>query len=100
MIEKRAREQVMQRTPGHYPAPLEVLPLAVRAPSTPIETGLEREAEALARLAVSPECKNLVSIFRLTKLAKKLGKMPDSAEPKTLAHAGVIGAGVMGADIA
>jgi 3-hydroxyacyl-CoA dehydrogenase / enoyl-CoA hydratase / 3-hydroxybutyryl-CoA epimerase len=97
LIRRRAERDVLERTRGHYPAPLAVIPLVCAAPSTPLELGLEREARALARLAPSPECKSLVTLFRLSEEAKKLGRgsLGDAIE-----RAGVIGAGVMGAGIA
>lgn len=100
LIAKGARKQVLARTRGHYPAPLEALALVARAPSTPIERGLEREARALAKLAVSPVCKSLVGIFQLSEDAKKLGDLADGTRAGSVTRGGVIGAGVMGAEIA
>ena len=40
MIAHMARKGVMQKTKGHYPAPLAVLPLVVRAPRVSIEDGV------------------------------------------------------------
>jgi 3-hydroxyacyl-CoA dehydrogenase / enoyl-CoA hydratase / 3-hydroxybutyryl-CoA epimerase len=99
-VERKVRKDVLRETRGHYPAPLAALELALRATSTPIDAGLELEARALAKLAVSPECKNLVTIFRLSEEAKKTRFLPDGSEAKTLSRLGVIGAGVMGAGIA
>ncbi|MCE9594709.1 MAG: enoyl-CoA hydratase/isomerase family protein [Planctomycetes bacterium] len=99
-VERKVRKDVLRETHGHYPAPLAALELALRATSTPIETGLELEARALAKLAISPECKNLVTIFRLSEEAKKTRVLADGTEAKSLARIGVIGAGVMGAGIA
>ncbi len=100
IITKKATEKVLKETHGHYPAPLEALRLAVGAQATPLDVGLANEAEALARLAVSPVCKNLVTIFKLSEEAKKLGKLADGRDAATIARVGVIGAGVMGAGIA
>jgi len=100
IIRRKVTAEVMKKTRGHYPAPLAVIPLVLAAPSTPIEQGLEREADALARLMVSVECKNLVTIFRLSEDAKRLGKLPDGGSARELRQIGVVGAGVMGAGIA
>ncbi|MCC6406745.1 MAG: hypothetical protein IT453_06250, partial [Planctomycetes bacterium] len=49
---------------------------------------------------ISPECKSLVTIFRLSEEAKRTRLLADGSEARTLARIGVVGAGVMGAGIA
>ncbi len=100
VIRRKVTEQVMAKTRGHYPAPLAVIPLILEAPSVKLEQGLEREAAALSTLMVSPQCKNLVRIFRLSEDAKRLSKLPDGREARELTSLGVVGAGVMGAGVA
>jgi 3-hydroxyacyl-CoA dehydrogenase/enoyl-CoA hydratase/3-hydroxybutyryl-CoA epimerase len=100
IIAKQAGEQLAKKTRGHYPAPELALKLVVNAPRTPMAEGLEREAVALGKLAVSPECKSLVNIFKLSEEAKRLAKQPDGTPGADIARAGVIGGGVMGAAIA
>jgi len=100
VITRAARKDVLKKTRGRYPAPLAALELAAAAPSTALEQGLEREALALGRLAVSPECKSLISIFRGSEEAKKLGRLPGGAEARGVERAGVVGGGVMGGAIA
>lgn len=99
-IAKRAQADVDKRGGGHYPALPRALELVLAAPRTPLPRGLEREAAALGELAVTPVCKNLVALFRLAEDAKKLGRLPDGAEPRPVRRAGVVGAGVMGGAIA
>lgn len=100
VIEKKAREQTLAQTKGHYPAPLQALELAVKAPRTHIVEGGDKEAAAIARLATGPICKNLIKIFKGSEAAKKLGKGEGDFEPRKFEHAAVIGAGVMGGAIA
>ncbi len=100
IIRRKVLAEVLSKTRGHYPAPLAVIPLILAAPSTPLEEGLEHEARELSRLMVSPICKNLVTIFRLSEDAKRLGKLPGGGEARELRSVGVVGAGVMGAGIA
>lgn len=95
-----ARKNLLAQTKGRYPAPERALELVLRAPSTALERGLEREARALGELAVSPVCKSLISIFRASEDAKKLSRLPSGGEARSIARAGVIGGGVMGAAIA
>jgi 3-hydroxyacyl-CoA dehydrogenase/enoyl-CoA hydratase/3-hydroxybutyryl-CoA epimerase len=100
LIGKQARAGVMKETRGRYPAPLAALELVLAAPRTPIEKGLEREAAALGALAVTSECKALVSIFRGSEEAKKLGQAPGGGRSAPFRRAAVIGAGIMGGAIA
>jgi 3-hydroxyacyl-CoA dehydrogenase/enoyl-CoA hydratase/3-hydroxybutyryl-CoA epimerase len=99
-IGKRVRADVAKRTGGHYPAPPRALELVLDAPRTRLERGLAREAEALGELAVTPVCKSLVAIFRMSEDAKKLARLPDGSEPAAVRRVGVVGAGVMGGAIA
>ncbi|MFN0007362.1 MAG: enoyl-CoA hydratase-related protein, partial [Planctomycetota bacterium] len=83
IIASKAREQVLERTHGHYPAPLAALEIAARSPRTSTAKSFEAEARAAAPLAVSPTCKNLIEIFRASEEAKKLGRGPDGRARRT-----------------
>ena len=100
IIARQAEKGVLAKTKGHYPAPLRALALVVAAPSTPLEQGLENEARALGELAVGSVSKSLVRIFHLSEAAKKLGNLPDGEKAASITSGGVIGAGVMGGEIA
>ena len=96
IIAKKVAGQLEEKTAGHYPAPELALKLVVNAPRTPLAQGLEREAEALGRLAVSPECKSLVTIFKLSEEAKKLAVPPGGGEARRIQRACVIGGAIAG----
>jgi 3-hydroxyacyl-CoA dehydrogenase/enoyl-CoA hydratase/3-hydroxybutyryl-CoA epimerase len=105
LVRKTATKQVLAKTHGHYPAPLEALELVLAAHGRSLQSGFEAEAQALARLAASPVAKSLVGLFRLSEEAKKLGELPragggEPARARAVERAGVVGAGVMGAEIA
>jgi len=100
IVASKAREQVLERTHGRYPAPLAALEIAARAPRTSTAKSFEAEARAAAPLAVSATCKNLIGIFRASEEAKKQGRGPDGRPRRTPERAGVLGAGVMGRGIA
>jgi 3-hydroxyacyl-CoA dehydrogenase/enoyl-CoA hydratase/3-hydroxybutyryl-CoA epimerase len=85
------------RTKGHYPALPTALDVTVAGLALPAERAYEREADAFGRLAVSPECKNLIIVFKLTEGARKRGPAGDAG---TVERAAVVGAGLMGAGIA
>ncbi len=99
-VQRQAEKRVRRETGGHYPGPLAAIPLVVRAPGTPLQSGLEAEARAVAPLLTGPVTKSLVALFELSESAKKLGLLPSGDRPARVGRAGVIGAGVMGRAIA
>ncbi len=99
-VRRRTQATVERTTGGHYPAAFEALDLVLDAHRTPLERGFEKEADALARLAVSPVSKHLVGIFRASEAQKKLGQEPGGAKSPRFERAAVVGGGIMGAGIA
>ncbi|MFH0351254.1 MAG: 3-hydroxyacyl-CoA dehydrogenase NAD-binding domain-containing protein, partial [Chromatiales bacterium] len=88
------RGQVRTRVrANHYPAPYALIDLWERHGGDPAHMLLE-EARSVAQLATGPSARNLVRVFFLQERLKGLGRK--QAQPKI--H--VIGAGVMGGDIA
>ncbi len=77
-----------------YPAPFALIEVWRRGGSS-ITQRLKIEARAVAKLAQTPTCRNLIRVFFLQDRLKKLGS-GDSGISKV--H--VVGAGVMGGDIA
>jgi 3-hydroxyacyl-CoA dehydrogenase/enoyl-CoA hydratase/3-hydroxybutyryl-CoA epimerase len=76
--------------PDHYPAPWRILELwRDNAPA-------EQEAQSLGELLVSRSSRNLAHVFLLGEELKRHGRATQSG----IVHVHVIGAGVMGADIA
>ncbi|MBI5851935.1 MAG: enoyl-CoA hydratase/isomerase family protein, partial [Planctomycetes bacterium] len=100
VIASQARKQVLARTRGQYPAPLEAIGLVCGAPGTSMEDAAQREADAVAKLIVGPVSKSLIQLFLGTEEQKKLGRGKGGAGPRPLARIGVLGAGVMGGAIA
>ena len=94
----QARQKVLEETGGHYPAPLKALEVIKQSWNLPLSRGLEMEAQALGELIVTPECRNLVHVFFLSQRPKKAGAPPGTA--RKVGQVGVVGAGVMGAEIA
>jgi 3-hydroxyacyl-CoA dehydrogenase/enoyl-CoA hydratase/3-hydroxybutyryl-CoA epimerase len=97
LVLRLAAHKVRGETQGHYPAPLAALE-AVRAGLRSGGTAYAREAELLGKLAVTPESKNLIQIFRLGEENKKLGA--DLPKPLAVRQVAIVGAGVMGGGIA
>lgn len=100
LIAHQARKGVLRQTKGHYPAPLAVLPLVVRAPRMSINMGLEAEIEGVLPLTTSPIAKNLIELFLVSEEAKRLVRLEDGSDAARISRAAVIGAGVMGGGIA
>ncbi len=110
VIYRKAREGVLSKTRGKYPAPLAVIDLlkATGAGLGPKLTGSARdramaqEAEAFGKMAITDVSKNLISLFFLTESVKKSTGLAagSSVKAKNVQAAGVLGAGVMGGGIA
>ncbi len=78
----------------HYPAPFALIDTWRKGGS--IGTRLRNEARAVARLAETATARNLIRVFFLQERLKGLGSGVEHA----IRHVHVIGAGVMGGDIA
>ncbi len=91
VVYRRVVRQLQRRVnPDHYPAPYRIAELwRGRA-------GQEQEAQSLGELLVSRSSRNLVHVFLLGEELKRQGR----AHPHEVERVHVIGAGVMGGDIA
>ena len=90
------RKQVASRArKEHYPAPYAIIDLwAQHGAST--KTGYDAEARSFAELMVGNTSRNLVRVFCLQNRLKSQGNKPE----KKIQNVHVVGAGVMGGDIA
>lgn len=102
IVFRKARESVMKKTRGHYPAPLAALDVIEKGYQDTFAAGLLEEARRFGQLAVSPECRQLVYLFFATTALKKDTGLPPGtpAIPRPVHKLGVLGAGFMGAGIA
>ncbi|HEX8906524.1 MAG TPA: enoyl-CoA hydratase-related protein, partial [Longimicrobiaceae bacterium] len=62
-ILRKARQGVMSKTHGLYPAPLKLLEVVDRGLDKPVDAALELEAKAFGELAVTSEARALVHLF-------------------------------------
>lgn len=93
----KARDQVLRKTRGLYPAPLHILSCVEEGLSRGNEAGQERESALFGELVASPGAKNLIRLFdAMTALKKR----PEGAEPRKVARLAVLGSGLMGEGIA
>lgn len=96
LLAKYLRKQVAKRAPEkHYPAPYALIDLWEKYGGDE-KTMLMEEAISVAQLMSGATAQNLVRVFLLQERLKSLGKGVDF-QPK---HVHVIGAGIMGGDIA
>lgn len=110
VIFKKAREGVVSKTKGQYPAPLEALDVIQATGGTYGEKirgkardeAMAREAKGFGKLAATDISKNLIRIFFLTEGVKKSKGLPagSSAQEYEVRSGAVLGAGVMGGGIA
>jgi 3-hydroxyacyl-CoA dehydrogenase/enoyl-CoA hydratase/3-hydroxybutyryl-CoA epimerase len=96
LVAGRIEQQVARRARReHYPAPYAIIDLWRTHAANP-RTAYEAEAQSVARLVCTPTARNLVRVFFLQERLKALG---GKDVPKG-GHVHVVGAGVMGGDIA
>lgn len=99
LIYGRVKRQVLARTKGHYPAPLEALQVVSATHRRRNVDGGAVETEAFARLIGTAISRNLVWLFQAGQRLKK-GVRTSSKPPHPISAAGVVGAGIMGSGIA
>ena len=96
LLAKVFYKKVAAKAPrSHYPAPYSLIDLWVHHYDDPKEM-LQHEAQSVAHLIIGRTAQNLIRVFFLQEQLKGLGK----AEEFAASHVHVIGAGVMGGDIA
>lgn len=99
IVADRAKKKTIEKTRGHYPAPLKALEVVVNGLKSPTATSFENEKKAFIELAKGEVAQNLIRVFFLQERAKKLtvGDLKPEVKPK---RALVVGAGLMGSGIA
>ncbi len=96
MLARNLRRKVAAKArPEHYPAPSAIIALWESFGATPSPEAYEAEARSFARLVMTPASRNLVRVFFLQERLKKL-----ATTKAAISRVHVIGAGVMGGDIA
>ena len=89
-----AKQVARKAKKAHYPAPYALIDTWKRGGSN-TDAQLKSEARAVVKLASGPTARNLIRVFFLMERLKGLG-----GKEHGIAHVHVIGAGVMGGDIA
>jgi 3-hydroxyacyl-CoA dehydrogenase/enoyl-CoA hydratase/3-hydroxybutyryl-CoA epimerase len=100
IVFRKAREGVMSRTRGHYPAPLAALAAVQAGYDGGEDLGYRMESRSFGELAVTDVAKELIFLFfATTALKKDPGVDGEPTEPHEIETLGVLGAGFMGAGI-
>jgi 3-hydroxyacyl-CoA dehydrogenase/enoyl-CoA hydratase/3-hydroxybutyryl-CoA epimerase len=86
----------LEKTGGHYPAPLQALDAVQRGTALPLPEGLKIEARHFGELSVSDVSRALVSVFFATQDIKKDAGYPQGTQAREVRKLGVLGAGLMG----
>jgi 3-hydroxyacyl-CoA dehydrogenase/enoyl-CoA hydratase/3-hydroxybutyryl-CoA epimerase/enoyl-CoA isomerase len=84
----------------NYPAPVKAVEVMEAACGMDLEAALEVEATAFAELATTDVAAALVGVFLSDQLLGKKAKQWEKQADKPVAHAAVLGAGIMGGGIA
>ncbi len=100
LILNKAKQQVLKKTKGCYPAPLVIIDVIQYGLHKPIEKALQYEAKCFGELTVTPEAKQLINIYFATTELKKETFIDSDCPAKPIQHIGILGGGLMGAGIA
>lgn len=100
IVFNRAREAVLEKSGGHYPAPLCALDVIELGFAEGFDPGLQHEGAVFVDLVSSPEAQNLMNIFFMRQEVNKDSVVAKRVKPLEVEKLGVIGAGLMGAGIA
>ncbi|KFN47611.1 hypothetical protein N787_08615 [Arenimonas metalli CF5-1] len=90
-----AKQVARKARKEHYPAPFALIETWRRSGGLPVHAALKAEAKSVVKLAATPTAHNLVRVFFLMDRLKSLG-----GKDHGISKVHVIGAGVMGGDIA
>ncbi|MEX2177279.1 MAG: fatty acid oxidation complex subunit alpha FadJ [Gemmatimonadaceae bacterium] len=100
VVYRKAREGVIEKTHGHYPAPLAAIDVVKYGLAHGMEKGLAEEARVFGQMALTPVSRELVFLFfATTALKKDMGVSAPAPEPTPVDKLVVVGAGFMGAGI-
>jgi 3-hydroxyacyl-CoA dehydrogenase/enoyl-CoA hydratase/3-hydroxybutyryl-CoA epimerase len=100
LIFSKARQGVMEKTHGVYPAPLRLLKVVEAGLDKDVLQAQEYEARAFGELAVTPEARSLVHVYFTSTAAKNDVGLGEDVKPKDVDQIAIVGAGFMGAGIA
>lgn len=98
----KAERDILNKTKGHYPAPLKALEIIKKSYTLPKEQGLELEIQMAQQWNEKATLitKNLITLFFINDELKKDSGVPTGVKAQSIKSTGVLGAGFMGSAIA
>jgi len=96
----KAKKDVIEKTKGQYPAPLQILKLLSKTYNRASKGVWRVESEHFAELGITDISKNLIRVFFLTEKYKKARLTRAAVSSDGVRKCGIVGAGVMGGGIA
>ena len=99
LIYRKAKETVLKKTYGNYPAPIKILECVQTGIEEGMQKGLDAEAVKFEELILTNESLQLINVF-FNMTEKKKNPLRGKAEIKPLNTIAMVGAGFMGAGIA
>lgn len=97
---KKARESVLEKTHGQYPAPLAAIEAVAAGYSGGKSHGFSEESRLFGEMGGTDVSKQLVSLFFATTALKKDPGVSSDVKPSEVDRIAILGAGFMGAGIA
>jgi 3-hydroxyacyl-CoA dehydrogenase/enoyl-CoA hydratase/3-hydroxybutyryl-CoA epimerase len=100
VVFKKAREELLKKTRGHYPAPLAAMDAVAAGYAGGMQKGLAEEARLFGEMAVTEESRQLIFLFFATNALKKDPGVEQQVKATPVKKIGILGSGFMGAGIA
>lgn len=100
LVFSQAKKDVLKKTKGFYPAPLEIIQLISKTYGKSSPGAYRQESEHFSNLGTTEISKNLIKVFFLSEKYKKLRWTASTVKTDAVKKCGVVGAGVMGGGIA
>ena len=100
VVLRKAREETIKKTKGHYPAPLAALDAVAAGLSGRAAHGYREESRLFGEMAATDVSRQLIYLFFATTALKKDSGVDVPVEPRDVVKLGIIGAGFMGSGIA
>ncbi|MEE8589379.1 MAG: 3-hydroxyacyl-CoA dehydrogenase NAD-binding domain-containing protein [Sulfurimonadaceae bacterium] len=92
-------KELLKKTKGKYPAPLEVIKHFKKIQNMGLYEALEAETQSFADLALTNESKHLIELFFTSEALKHDSGVEDNTEVKEIKRASIFGGGTMGSGI-
>ncbi len=100
LVFSRARKDVLSKSKGFYPAPLETIRLIEKTYGKNSRHAFLLESEHFSKLGTTQVSKNLIALFFMSEKYKKVAWTSLKSVKAGIKKCGVVGAGIMGGGIA